>query len=265
MNAFSARRRHPLATAAVLLIALVATGGLYALLAPQNRAQASVRTATPAEQGHALFLANCATCHGPHGQGTSDGPNLAGVGAASVDFQVTTGRMPAYTSEVAQVPKNNRKQFSQAESDMLGAYIATFGPGPAVPAKKLYDPVGVSDQDVATGGEVFRTNCAMCHNAAGSGGALTNGKYAPSVRGSDPRIIYEAMLTGPQSMPVFGDTVNAAEKRQVVAYLSQLHDEPEYGGLSLGSVGPLSEGAFAWVVGIGALIGVAVWLGAKSA
>lgn len=265
MNSFSARRRHPLATAGVLLLALLATGGLYALLAPQGRAEAAVRTATGAQQGRALFLANCATCHGPGAEGTSDGPTLVGVGAASVDFQVMTGRMPAYTNEVSQVPKSNRKLFSQTESDQLADYVASLGPGPAIPAEKLYSTDDVTPAQVAAGGETFRTNCAMCHNAAGSGGALTNGKYAPSLHGSNGRYIYEAMLTGPQSMPVFGDTVTPTQKKEIVAYLTQLDDQPSFGGLSLGAVGPLSEGAFLWVVGVGALIGVAVWLGAKSA
>ena len=37
---------------------------------------------------------------------------------------------------------------------------------------------------------------------AGAGGALTRGKYAPSLQNTTPKHIYEAMVSGPQSMPV---------------------------------------------------------------
>ncbi|NEB06500.1 cystathionine beta-lyase, partial [Streptomyces sp. SID13726] len=40
--------------------------------------------------------------------------------------------------------------------------------------------------------------------------------------------------------------------------------EGSAGGLSLGSLGPVSEGLWAWIVGMGLLIGAAVWIGAKS-
>ena len=36
------------------------------------------------------------------------------------------------------------------------------------------------------------------------------------------------------------------------------------GGLSLGSLGPVSEGVWVWMVGLGSLIAIAVWVGAKS-
>jgi ubiquinol-cytochrome c reductase cytochrome c subunit len=105
----------------------------------------------------------------------------------------------------------------------------------------------------------------MCHNYAGSGGALTEGKYAPPLRGVDPRIIYEAMLTGPQSMPVFGDhTMTPDEKRDIIAFLKTTEDEPSPGGASLGKLGPVTEGGVGWLVGIGGLIACAVWLGAKA-
>jgi ubiquinol-cytochrome c reductase cytochrome c subunit len=105
----------------------------------------------------------------------------------------------------------------------------------------------------------------MCHNFAGSGGALTHGKYAPSLKGVSAKHMYEAMLTGPQSMPVFGDgTMPPQDKRDIIKYLKTVSAQPNPGGASLGKVGPVTEGAVAWVVGLGALIGTAVWLGAKA-
>ena len=36
--------------------------------------------------------------------------------------------------------------------------------------------------EIAQGGELFRLNCASCHNFTGQGGALSQGKYAPEPR-----------------------------------------------------------------------------------
>jgi ubiquinol-cytochrome c reductase cytochrome c subunit len=261
LGRLSRRRRHRFAPVVLLLLALGATGGAYAALAPTNDAQAAAGpSAQSVEEGRALFLRNCSSCHGLNAEGTSDGPSLVGVGAAAVDFQVGTGRMPAAQLGAQVEPK--RVEFTDEEIASLGDYVASLGPGPAVPSD---EDVDYSDADIALGGEIFRTNCAMCHNYAGSGGALTRGKYAPSLKKTTPRHIYEAMVTGPQSMPVFGDnTMTPEEKRAIIGFLKTTSAEPSPGGLALGKIGPVSEGAVGWVVGIGALIACAVWLGAKA-
>jgi len=151
------------------------------------------------KDGRALFLRNCSSCHGLNSEGSSDAPSLIGVGAAAVDFQVSTGRMPA-AADGAQV-EAKRPEFTHAEVAALAAYIASLGPGPAIPDKDQLDYTNV---DAAQGGAIYRTNCSMCHNFAGSGGALTHGKYAASLRGVSAKDMYEAMLTGPQSMKWFG-------------------------------------------------------------
>ena len=46
--------------------------------------------------------------------------------------------------------------------------------------------------NIAEGGEIFRTNCTQCHNFAGSGRALTNGQYAPSLMNATPEQIWQA-------------------------------------------------------------------------
>ncbi|MDG5802611.1 c-type cytochrome [Streptomyces ossamyceticus] len=264
MKKLSARRRHPLAAVVVLLIALAATGGLYTAFAPADKAQADETAQTlTIEEGKKLFLVGCASCHGKGGEGTSDGPSLVGVGAAAVDFQVGTGRMPAQQPG-AQVPKK-KNIYSQAEIDQLAAYIASLGAGPEIPTGNAYDPEGA---DIAEGGELFRTNCAQCHNFTGKGGALSEGKYAPSLEGVDPKHIYEAMQTGPQNMPSFPDTTLSEEnKKDIIAYLEAVNsdDTVEPGGLSLGGLGPVSEGLFGWVFGLGTLIAVAVWVAARTA
>ncbi len=265
MKKLSARRRHPLAAVVVLLLALACTGGLYAVFAPADKAQADeTAQSLTIEEGKKLYSVGCASCHGTGGQGTSDGPSLVGVGSAAVDFQVSTGRMPAATSQGAQVPRK-KNIYSQADIDKLAAYIASLGAGPSVPTEEQYGPGGA---DIAKGGELFRTNCAQCHNFTGKGGALTKGKYAPTLEGVEPKHIYEAMQTGPQNMPSFPDTtLSEQNKKDIIAYLNAVNsDETENpGGLELGGLGPVSEGLFAWIFGLGALIAVAVWVAARTA
>jgi ubiquinol-cytochrome c reductase cytochrome c subunit len=259
VNALIARRRHPFAAFVVLLLALIVTGVAYALLVPSKAAQAADAQSLAIEEGRKLFITSCSSCHGLNGEGTTDGPSLIGVGAAAVDFQVGTGRMPAQQPEV-QIPRK-RVLFTQAQIEQMAAYIASLGPGPAIPSEEMY----AADGNIQEGGEIFRTNCASCHNFAGNGGALTQGKYAVSLAGSSPKHIYEAMLTGPQAMPVFNDqALTPEQKKDVITFLVNLRTEGDPGGYGIGRIGPVTEGVFLWVVGIGALIGITVWLGAKS-
>ncbi|MFC6062301.1 c-type cytochrome [Streptomyces ochraceiscleroticus] len=264
MKKLSARRRHPLAALVVLLFALAVTGGLYAAFAPADKAQADDTAQSLAiKEGKKLFAVGCASCHGTGGQGTSDGPSLVGVGAAAVDFQVATGRMPAQQPG-AQVPRK-KNIYSQAEIDQLAAYVASLGAGPSVPGKEQYSKDGA---DIAKGGELFRTNCAQCHNFTGKGGALTNGKFAPALDGVDPKHIYEAMETGPQNMPSFGDgSLSQSNKKDIVAYLGEVNGDKTAspGGMELGGLGPVSEGLFGYIFGLGALVAVAIWVAARTA
>jgi len=271
LTALSARRRHPLAVVVLIALALLLVGGLYAAVAPRD-AQATTATASAddIEAGKKLFLANCSTCHGLNAQGggvvegNNPGPSLIGVGAASVDFQVGTGRMPLAQSG-AQAPEVSKVRFSQDQIDQMAAYIASLAPGPAMPTEEELDTSSVTKEQLAQGAAIFRTNCAMCHNFAGKGGALTAGKYAPNLDGVSAKHIYEAMVSGPQSMPVFNNnTISTEDKTAIIAWLTNKDVRPDPGGLTLGSVGPVSEGLLAWIGGIGLLIGVSVWLGMKS-
>jgi ubiquinol-cytochrome c reductase cytochrome c subunit len=257
----AARRRHPAAIAILLFLGLVLVGSAYSLLAPKP-AQAQAPTADAVSQGRALFLANCATCHGLNAQGSAAGPTLVGVGAASVDFQVGTGRMPL-TNPGVQAERQKEIKFSEDEIAALAAYVASLAPGPAIPTDEQLNLEGA---DVAVGGELFRVNCAMCHNFAGSGGALTRGKYAPTLKGVAPRDIYEAMLTGPQSMPVFNDqNISPENKRNIIAWINTVQNQTNQGGNNLGNLGPVSEGMFIWIFGLGIMVAIAVWLGSKAA
>jgi ubiquinol-cytochrome c reductase cytochrome c subunit len=255
-----ANRRHPMVTVALLLVGLVTTGGAYTLFTSAASAQTPAASSpTTAEEGGKLFAANCATCHGLAGAGTKDGPSLYGVGAAAVDFQVGTGRMPL-AQQGAQA-EQKPVQFTQDQIDALGAWVAALAPGPGVPDLKYLKANG----DVANGGELFRINCAMCHNVSGAGGALTQGKFAPSLSGVLPKHVYEAMVTGPQNMPVFNDAnLTPQQKANIITYLQFLDKNPSPGGIDLGNLGPVSEGLFIWIFGLGAVVGVTIWIAARA-
>lgn len=240
---------------------LLVTGGLYAVATTVNEAKASTTSfsANDTAEGEKLFEANCATCHGMGASGSQDGPSLVGVGAASVDFQVGTGRMPMQMNG----PQAYKKpaQFNDAQTHQLAAYVASLGAGPAIPEEHLLDEQG----DAAKGGELFRVNCAMCHNAAAAGGALTRGKFAPALADVSGKHIYEAMVTGPQNMPVFSDAnVTPEGKRDIVTFLKQIEANGSPGGADLGALGPVAEGLFVWVAGLGVIIAFTIWLTSRT-
>ena len=268
----SAKRRSPFAGFVVLVMGLIATAAVYSLVMPAS-AETSQADQSTVSQGRALFLVGCASCHGANGEGivtkrgNQYGPPLAGVGAAAVDFQVGTGRMPMARPGVQAQQK--KVVYTPKEISQLAAYVASLGPGPAVPQKSEYDPASIPQDErnaaVVRGSQFFKTNCTACHNFAGSGGALPGGKYAPSLRNTSNKHVFEAMLTGPQQMPVFSNGVlKPSEKRDIIAYLDAARADPGYGGLSLGSLGPVTEGLTAWLVGIGVLVGFAVWIASAS-
>jgi ubiquinol-cytochrome c reductase cytochrome c subunit len=264
----SARRRHRAAGLVVLLFGLLSVGSAYAVFAPDNASADNSAQSQQIEEGRRLFAVGCASCHGLNGEGATNGgsrqagPSLIGAGAAAVDFQVGTGRMPAVQTN-AQVPEKP-PVYGPAEIEALAAYVASLGPGPEIPAEESYDVSKATDEQVTRGGELFRTNCTACHNFAGRGGALPQGGYAPSLKDTTPKHIYEAMLTGPQQMPIFSDQVlTSDDKRDIIAYVRALQTQEDPGGFGLGRLGPVSEGLWGWLVGIGALVAVAVWIGTK--
>jgi len=266
VNTLSARRRHPLAAFVVLFLALGLIGATYATLGSSNAKASASAAATPEQlaQGQKLFQSSCSSCHGLQGQGVQgSGPSLIGVGAAAVDFQVGTGRMPAMQIG-PQVPAKP-PIFTQDQIDAMAAYIGALGAGPDIPDPALYNADPNDAAAVSNGGVLFRTNCSQCHNIAGAGGALTDGKYAPSLRETSPKHIYEAMLNGSQNMPAFGDSVmSPANKKDIIAYVEHTRTGKNPGGLSLGSLGPVSEGLFVWTIVLGLLLVFACWIGAHT-
>jgi ubiquinol-cytochrome c reductase cytochrome c subunit len=242
----------------VVVLALVLVGGLYtAFAAPKPKADDTSNKSMAVEAGRQLYLQGCSTCHGLDNQGLS-GPSLVGVGAASVVFQVESGRMPL-ANGTAQAPRKKVK-YDRDQIDQLAAYIQSKGGGPTLPEGTL------DDGELSLGGDLFRTNCSSCHNFAGAGGALTRSKYAPPLKAADARVIYAAMQSGPENMPRFSDnTLTPDEKRAITRYVRFITTEnKDPGGAALGHYGPIPEGLVIFLVGIGLCIVITLWIGARA-
>ncbi len=256
------RRRRGM-RALVMAAALGVLGVLYAGFAPATQSVAD--NTAQISQGKALFATNCASCNGLGGEGlAAEGvPALTNVGAAAVEFQVSTGRMPAANTNGQALPKENT--FTEDEIAAMAAYVASLGDGPGIPTEDQYSPGGLTAEEIAQGGELFRTNCSACHNFKGAGGALPNGVTAPSLQQTSAQHVWEALRTGPGQMPVFASSsIPDADVKKMVAYLELVNAQPS-AGFNLGGIGPVSEGLFAWIVGIGVLVLFAIWITTKGA
>jgi ubiquinol-cytochrome c reductase cytochrome c subunit len=268
MSGRSRRRLRRRFTGAVLLLfGLAFAGVLAATLTPKPQvAVADQSQSALLRTGQQLYETACITCHGANLQGVEGrGPALVGVGEAAVYFQVSTGRMPAMRGEAQ--AQRKAAIFDEAQTDALGAYVQSIGGGPLVPrdANGQIADASLIGSDVARGGDLYRLNCASCHNFTGRGGALSSGKYAPVLDPATPAQIYTAMLTGPQSMPKFSERqLGPEEKRDIIAYVRSSSETLNPGGYGLGGFGPASEGMAIFVVGMVAAIAIAMWIGARS-
>lgn len=223
---------------------------------------------TVAFTGEELYQRDCAWCHASDGTGTPRGPDLDGEldGAAYTHFMLSTGRMPITVPE--EEAQRSPVSYSPEEIESIIEHVVSFGgSGPAVPAP---DP---EDGDASHGQELYAENCAACHSTTGVGGALTSGETAPSLLESTPVQVAEAMLVGPDcpnddpdcgpgdgAMPVFDD-FSDDEVDAIVAYVGFLQETGNRGGLSLGRIGPVTEGAVALFVGLVFLVAFIRWIG----
>ena len=270
------KAQRTFAGAAALTLGLSGAGLLESALAPNAQVATAQRDDQALiQEGKEIYDVACITCHGANLQGVADrGPSLIGTGEGAVYFQVNSGRMPMMSNDAQAERKKPRYTENQALA--LAAYVAANGGGPEL----VYNPDGtlakeelrgknydgkVQEADVARGGELFRLNCASCHNFTGRGGALSSGKYAPVLDPANEQEIYQAMLTGPQNMPKFSDRqLSADEKKDIIAFIKSTKETPSPGGWSLGGLGPVSEGIAMWMIGISLVAAGAMWIGSRS-
>jgi ubiquinol-cytochrome c reductase cytochrome c subunit len=250
-----------LAIPAVLTIAITAV--VLFLGRSTGRAQGPSPTPTTSSgPGRGLYQQDCAWCHGADGEGTPYGPSLIGVGAASADFMLTTGRMPIPNVETQ--PQRRDPAYTPEEIDALVQFVASLGPGPPIPA---VDPtLGVLGQ----GQQLYELHCAACHSSTGFGGALTNGLQAPGLERSSAIQIAEAVRIGGAGyrtghMPRFGSEVlDDRQLDSVIRYVLYLQHPEDRGGQDLGHVGPIAEGFVAWFGALVILVVFVRWIGTRS-
>ena len=270
------KAQRTFAGAAALTLGLSGAGLLASALAPNAQVATAQRDDQALiQEGKEIYDVACITCHGANLQGVADrGPSLIGTGEGAVYFQVNSGRMPMMSNDAQAERKKPR--YTEDQALALAAYVAANGGGPEL----VYNPDGtlakeelrgknydgkVQEADVARGGELFRLNCASCHNFTGRGGALSSGKYAPVLDPANEQEIYQAMLTGPQNMPKFSDRqLSADEKKDIIAFIKSTKETPSPGGWSLGGLGPVSEGIAMWMIGISLVAAGAMWIGSRS-
>jgi ubiquinol-cytochrome c reductase cytochrome c subunit len=253
--------------ALVLLAALVTPACSYTAGLPEPYRPPGINRVAAPESGRELYLRDCAWCHGAAGGGTERGPDLVSGtnGAAFTDFMLSTGRMPIDSPDDASVRRE--PAYSQSEIGAITEYVAGLGgPGPDVPAPTP------EFGDLAGGQLLYLENCAACHSTTLIGGALTTqpsasggSGNAPSLRHSSAVEIEEAMLVGPGPMPVFGaETFTPNDFDSIVRYVRAQQRPDDRGGAALGHAGPVTEGAVAWILGLGALLAVSRWIGTRT-
>ena len=268
--------RRSAAGAMALTFGLTGAGLLASALTPDAQVATAQRDdQAMIQEGKDLYDVACITCHGANLQGVKDrGPSLIGVGEGAVYFQVHSGRMPMMSNDAQAERKKPR--YTEAQTLAIAAYVAANGGGPelvynedgSVAMEELrgknYDGQIQAD-DVARGSELFRLNCASCHNFTGRGGALSSGKYAPVLDPANEQEIYQAMLTGPQNMPKFSDRqLTADEKKDIIAFIKSAKETPSPSGWSLGGIGPVAEGLAMWIIGVTLVGAAAMWIGSRS-
>jgi ubiquinol-cytochrome c reductase cytochrome c subunit len=256
------RLRRRLGATLALLIALTGVGAVYTVFASASNAEDTTTSSTDdVAAGRSIYQTACITCHGANLEGVSGrGVSLVGVGQAATYYQVSTGRMPV-AQQGAQIPRKD-PQYTDAQVEQIAAYVETYGGGPSIPSGSLRS----SSDQLAQGGELFRLNCAQCHGFSGKGAPLSAGKYAPGLEQATDKQIYGAMVSGPENMPVFNDNqLTPAQKTMVIDYVQTLKEQKDPGGAGIGRVGPVSEGLVIWIVGIGLLMGIILWIGRKTA
>jgi ubiquinol-cytochrome c reductase cytochrome c subunit len=198
----------------------------------------------PPPDGAAVYATHCASCHAPQKWGTGNGPTLRGVGMASLDFYLMTGRMPAAEPwiEIAHRDERSGQGLSLADIRALETYLApTVAGGPAIP------PV-VANGDLMHGHALFSQNCQQCHGLAGEGGDLGELDWAPSLDRTPIAQIAEAIRVGPEQMPPFGEhQLSATDLNDVASYLVQMQADRQAPMVPARSTGPVPEGAVGYL------------------
>jgi len=215
--------------------------------------------------GEALFMQNCASCHGTQADGipangtTGAYPDLVGLGPATVDFWVASGRMPAANPRSVEATRRIPR-LNAAQATAIAAWVNSLSPSyPYIPTPHL------KNANVSDGAALFALNCAACHTIEGDGDALASSTFSPSLRHIPAYQVVEAIRTGPANMPRFTGNLSDQQVLDITKFVTTAIEHPvNPGGFGLGGLGPVAEGFVGLLLGVGLLILVCYWVGERS-
>jgi ubiquinol-cytochrome c reductase cytochrome c subunit len=211
----------------------------------------ALQASTPAASlGAQVFADQCAHCHGDHGEGGDEGPSLGALlkqpeSAVGVAYIVRNGF--GYMGPFQGPQARPDQLLTDEQVTAVAQYVATtFG----------------DTGDLEEGGELFRLNCAACHGAMARGGAIIyNGdQNAPSLMDTEAALIAAAARGGVGTMPSFSPAaISDAQVASIALYVQTLQTLPQPGGAEVPHLGPVSEGAAAFLA-LGLVMLGAMWV-----
>jgi ubiquinol-cytochrome c reductase cytochrome c subunit len=224
------------------------------------------------QQGYHLYGRYCISCHAAGGKGSSGrrigagrlrvpsqstgiGPSLIGVGALAADFYLRTGYMPL--PHIGMQPRRRHVFLTDGEIKALTAYVASLGPGPAIPTPHP------ERGDLSQGFRLFTERCAGCHQVVAEGGYVTGG-LPPSLEDATATQIAQAVRIGPYVMPTFSKkNISDRELDSIIRYVQYAKHPDDRGGWAIGHIGPIPEGFVTWFIGMAAIVGVCIVIGKR--
>jgi ubiquinol-cytochrome c reductase cytochrome c subunit len=199
--------------------------------------------AVPPARGAQIYATACSTCHGAQKSGSKDGPSLHGVGGASLDFELMTGRMPAAVPwiEVAHRDERAGQQLPLADVRALEVYLApVVSGGPPRPF--------VANGDAERGQALYAANCEACHAVGGNGGALGGLDWVPALHEASINVVADAIRAGPYEMPRFGERqLDQTSLNDLAAYVIRMESVTGSSSPPFRSTGPVPEGAVGYL------------------
>ena len=218
-------------TAPVLGLAVLATFLVLGLATmrrpgpdpPARRPTSPTRTRSGGAASSSSRVAS--TCHGVDARGTDVAPDLHGVGAASADFQLSTGRMP--DTDPDRQPESKPPAYSKRR-DRRPRRLHR------VARRRTADPRTCTNHRATCrrARSLYLQICAACHSAAGNGGALSLGqRRAHAARRHRACRSRRRSAPARPNMPVFGpDTLTDQQVNSIVRYVEYLRDPDHPGG-----------------------------------
>lgn len=262
-------RRDLVRVTLLLLVLTTAATLVQHAIAADHGSQGGADAVGDRQAGAALFQRDCAMCHGPAGEGTANAHPINEVGTAGIDFVLRTRRMPLPHPD-AKVRRDSARRangvpvvYSQQEIADIVSHAEEWVTGPEVPTVENLER---GEEALAHGGELWRRNCAACHQLAGEGGVLLEDVVIPAMGDVSPLVTAEAIRAGPGAMPAFDE---ASLSDQDVAELALFIDEElqhptDPGGWAIGHFGPFAEGAVVWLLVIPLVLLTTAWIGRRT-